>query len=61
MPPEVEKLLNQKSLAGKLGAAAGAIFQRPSSIKDMWALNEQALKATDRLAKFLVSMMPQLR
>jgi adenosylhomocysteine nucleosidase len=60
LPPEVEKLLAQDSLAAKLGAAAGAIFNRPSSVKDMWALKEEALRATDRLAKFLVSMLSQL-
>ncbi len=60
LPPEVEKLLSQDSLAARLGAAAGAIFNRPSSVKDMWALKEEALRATDRLAKFLVSMLPQL-
>jgi adenosylhomocysteine nucleosidase len=60
LPPEIESLLNQKNLAGKLGAAAGAIFNRPSSIKDMWKLNEDALKASDRLAKFLLGVVPQL-
>lgn len=59
-PPEVAKLLQQQTLAGKLGAAAGAIFNRPGSVKDMWELKEQALRATDRLAKFLISMLPQL-
>jgi adenosylhomocysteine nucleosidase len=60
IPPEIDKLLQQDSLVAKIGAATGAVFNRPSSVKDMWALKEQALKATDRLAKFLVGVFPQL-
>jgi adenosylhomocysteine nucleosidase len=60
LPPEIDKLLEQKTLAAKLGAAAGAIFKRPSSVKDMWQLREDALKASDRLAKFLLGVVPQL-
>ncbi len=60
LPVEVEKFLGQKSLAGKIGAAAGAILGRPSVVKDMWRLKEDALKATDRLAKYLKGVMPQL-
>ena len=60
LPKEIERLLDQKSLASKLGAATGAIFKRPSSLKDMWKLQEDALKATDRLARFLVSLAVQL-
>lgn len=60
LPPEVEKLLDQQSWAGKLGAAAGAVFRRPSSVKDMWALQEQALKASDRLGRFLEGVVSQL-
>ena len=60
LPKEVESLLNQDSLASKLGAATGAIFNRPSSIKDMWNLKEQAIKASDRLARFLSSTIDQL-
>jgi adenosylhomocysteine nucleosidase len=60
LPKEIEALLAQKSVVGKLGAAAGAVFNRPSSIKDMWKLKEDALKATDRLAKFLSGVIDQL-
>ena len=60
LPVEVERLLAQKTIAGKLGAATGAVFKRPSSIKDMWRVREQALKASDRLAKFLGGVAPQL-
>ena len=60
LPKEIEALLPQGSLAGKLGAATGAIFNRPSSVKDMWKLKEDALKATDRLARFLTGVIDQL-
>lgn len=60
LPKEIEHLLNQKSLAGKLGAATGAILNRPSAVKDMWKLKEDALKASDRLARFLVGVVEQL-
>ncbi|MEO8496397.1 MAG: nucleoside phosphorylase [Planctomycetota bacterium] len=60
LPKEIEALLGQETLVGKLGAAAGAIFNRPSSVKDMWKLKEDALKATDRLARFLTGVIDQL-
>lgn len=61
LPPEIEHLLKQKSLAGKLGAAAGAMFKRFSAAKDLWKLREDALKASDRLAKFLAGVTQQLK
>jgi len=60
LPPEVSRLLDQTSLAGKLGAATGALVRRPSSLKDLWRLKADALQASDRLAKFLLSMFAQL-
>jgi adenosylhomocysteine nucleosidase len=61
LPPEIEHLLAQKSLAGKIGAAAAAVLHRPSAAKDLWNLREDALKASDRLAKFLRGVLGQLR
>jgi adenosylhomocysteine nucleosidase len=60
LPKEIERFLDQKTIASKLGAAAGAIVKRPSSLKDMWKLQEDALKATDRLARFVSSVASQL-
>ena len=60
LPKEIASLLAQDSLVGKLGAAAGAIVHRPSSVKDMWKLKADALKATDRLARFLTGVIDQL-
>jgi adenosylhomocysteine nucleosidase len=60
LPRDIDLLVNKKSTAGRLGAAAGAILRRPSSIKDMWQLKEDALVASERLAKFLVGVVGQL-
>jgi adenosylhomocysteine nucleosidase len=60
LPKEVERLLSQKTVAGKLGAAASAIFQRPGSALDLFKLQDEALKAPDRLAKLLASVVAQL-
>jgi adenosylhomocysteine nucleosidase len=60
LPPEIEHLVAQRSLAGKLGAAAGAVWRRWSAAKDLWQLREDALKASDRLAKFLSGVITQL-
>lgn len=60
LPKEVEYLLEQKSLAGRLGVATGALLSRPSSLKDMWRLKEDSLKASDRLARFLAGVIGQL-
>ncbi|HEV3025870.1 MAG TPA: hypothetical protein VGX76_25525, partial [Pirellulales bacterium] len=60
LPTDVERLARQKTRAARLGAAAGAAFRRPSSVKDMLRLKEDALVATDRLAKFLAGMIVQL-
>ena len=60
LPKEMETLVQQKSFAGKLGAATGAIFKRPSAVKDMWKLKEDAIRASDKLAGFLVGVLPSL-
>ena len=60
LPPDVGRLLAQKTRAAQLGAAAGAIWKRPSSVKDMYKLKENALLASDRLAKHLVGLIEQL-
>lgn len=61
LPPEIENLLAQTTLAAKIGAAAGAVLKRFSAAKDLWKLREDALKASDRLAKFLRGVMTQLQ
>jgi adenosylhomocysteine nucleosidase len=58
LPVEIDHLAKQTSLAGKLGAVTGAVFRRPSSMKDLYRLKETALLSSDRLAEFLESLMP---
>jgi adenosylhomocysteine nucleosidase len=60
LPRDIDYLVKRTTLAGRIGAAAGAALRRPSSIKDMWQLKEDALVASDRLAKFLVGIIGQL-
>jgi len=60
LPPDVERLLKQKTRVRKLGAVVGSVWNRPSSVKDMWKLKEDALVASDRLGKFLASTIEQL-
>lgn len=60
LPPEVDHLLRQRSWAGRLGAATGAVFRRPSSVKDLWQLKESALLAAERLAELLVDVIARL-
>ncbi|MEE9602453.1 MAG: hypothetical protein V3V75_04045 [Thermoguttaceae bacterium] len=60
LPKEVEGLLTQKSGPARLGAAAGAILRRPSSLADMYRLKENALVCSDRLARFLAGTIEQL-
>ena len=60
LPREIERLMQQKTLAKQLGAAAGAIFKRPTAIKDLWRLREDAIAYSDRLAKFLGGVVKQL-
>jgi adenosylhomocysteine nucleosidase len=61
LPPEIEHLLAQKTIAAKIGATAGALLNRFSAAKDLWRLREDALKGSDRLAKFLRGVTAQLK
>jgi adenosylhomocysteine nucleosidase len=60
LPPDIEKLLNQKSEAARLGAAIGALWKRPSSFKDMWALKENSLVAAKKLADFIAEFVEKI-
>ena len=60
LPKEISRLLDQKTTAAQLGAAAAALWKRPSSAKDMWKLKEDAIACSDRLAKFLTGVILQL-
>ncbi len=60
LPRDVETLLAQPTAATRLGAAAAAVFRRPSSLKDLYQLRENALVASERLATFLAGVVEQL-
>jgi len=60
LPPDVGRLLAQQTHAARLGAAVGAIWNRPSSLKDLLRLKENALLASDHLARFLAGVIKQL-
>ncbi len=60
LPEDVERLLRKKTLARRVGAAAGSLLRRPSAVKDLWRLRETALECSIRLAKFLEGIIEQL-
>jgi adenosylhomocysteine nucleosidase len=60
LPREVERLARQKTRAAQIGAALGAILDRPGALKEMYRLKQNALAASDRLAKALVGLIAHL-
>ncbi|WP_254513445.1 phosphorylase family protein [Anatilimnocola floriformis] len=60
LPKEVEQLLQEKNFARQAGRAIQALMKRPSAALDLWKLRDEAHKAADRLAKFLLQVIPQL-
>lgn len=59
LPPEILSILG-RSGSFRVGAAMGAVWRRPGSLKELWALREHAISAADRLAEFLFSAVGQL-
>jgi adenosylhomocysteine nucleosidase len=59
LPPEVLTLVGPTGTT-RLGAALGAIWKRPESVKDMWKLRQSAHFAAGRLATFLDGIVTQL-
>jgi adenosylhomocysteine nucleosidase len=59
LPPEVLTLVGPTGTT-RFGAALGAIFRRPESVKDMWKLRQSAHVAASRLATFLDGIVIQL-
>lgn len=60
LPAEVRQFHDQKTIAGKLGATAGALMRRPSALKDLWDLKQQGIETSDKLARFLGGVIRQL-
>jgi adenosylhomocysteine nucleosidase len=59
LPPEVLTLVGPTGTT-RFGAALGAIFKRPDSVRDMWKLRQSAHFAAGRLATFLDGIVTQL-
>ncbi len=59
VPSEVLSVVGPTGSA-RFGAALGAIWKRPSSVKDMWRLRESASSAAEGLAVFLDGVVVQL-
>src|SRR5262249_22515357 len=59
LPRELAALLTGSS-SYRLGAALRAVWQRPSTVKDLWTLHEHAHDAADRLASALLGIIGQL-
>ena len=59
LPPEVLAILG-RSGGLRLGAALGAVWKRPASVKDLLALRTHANEAADHLARFLLGALARL-
>lgn len=60
LPADLDPLMKPKSTAGMFGAVVGTLWRRPSSIKDLLRLKENALVAADTLANYLALIVRQL-
>ena len=59
LPPEILAIVGPTG-GLRLGATMGALWKRPSSVKDLLTLRRHATEAADRLAGFLVETFPRL-
>ncbi|HID21764.1 MAG TPA: 5'-methylthioadenosine nucleosidase, partial [Planctomycetaceae bacterium] len=59
LPPEVLTVVGDTGVM-RFGAALGALWKRPSSVKDILRLRESAHQAAERLAIFLDGVIAQL-
>ncbi len=59
LPPEILSIVGATGSV-RFGAAVGAIWKRPATVKDLWKLREQAHSAATRLASFLDGVLVQL-
>jgi adenosylhomocysteine nucleosidase len=59
LPPEVLTILGPTG-GFRLGATMGALWRRPSSVKDLLRLREHAYQAADRLAEVLPQLIERL-
>jgi adenosylhomocysteine nucleosidase len=59
LPKEIATLMT-RSGSYQVGAALRAIWNRPSSLKDFWALHEHAQEAAERLAEVTLGAIERL-
>ncbi len=59
LPPEVLSILGPSG-GYRIGAAVGAIWKRPSSLKDLLKLREHALEASERLSEVVFWTLERL-
>ncbi len=59
LPPEILSLVGSTGTV-RFGAALGAAWKRPGSVKEMWKMREAAHNAAERLADFLDGVVKQL-
>lgn len=59
LAPEIADLLSHSG-SYRVGAALRALWKRPASLKDFWRIHEQALEASDRLARLVVHCIESL-
>jgi len=60
LPPDLDPLMQSRSAAGTFGAVVGALWRRPSSVKDMLKLKERAILSSEALAQYLVKFVAAL-
>ncbi len=60
VPRDVEKLIAAKTGVQRAGTIIGGLFRRPSMVKDLWRLQEQALVSAENLAKGLEALIAAL-
>jgi adenosylhomocysteine nucleosidase len=60
LPKFLARYSLQNSLAGKTGVVVGALLKRPADFKMMYKMREESVVLSDRLARFLTSLMREL-
>ncbi|GEM_PF-223254 len=59
-PPDLVWAKSQKTQAARLGALIGTLWRRPSAFKDLWQDHERNVVVGDRLAEFLLQLIPRI-
>lgn len=59
LPPEILAIVGPTG-GVRIGATIGALWKRPSSVKDLLGLRQHATEAAERLAAFLIGTFPRL-